>query len=337
MTSSREPRTQPLGSPSPDAASPVAGSSDAELVRGTAVTAPSGRSQLDRNPWWADTLIHVVLVVLGLLTLLPMLNMLARSASSSVGIAAHPLMLFPSGFTIEAYHYIFETPVLMRSFGITVFATLVGTGLNLFFTTTAAYGLSKTYIPGYRLLMWIVIVPMLFGAGLIPTYLLLKNLGLINSVWVLVLSGLVSPFNLILMRNFFWSIPAEVEESARIDGASDLQVLWHIVLPLSKPVLATIGLFYGVGHWNDFFTGLFFLTDSSKWPLQVVMRSIIIDQSMLGMGGMNAPTQDLQRMVISAENIRAATIIFSTVPILLAYPFLQRYFVKGIILGAVKG
>nr|WP_273378894.1 carbohydrate ABC transporter permease [Actinopolymorpha pittospori] len=185
--------------------------------------------------------------------------------------------------------------------------------------------------------MWLVIVPMLFGAGLIPTYLLLKGLGLINSIWVLIIVGLVSPFNLILMRNFFWSLPAEIEESARIDGASDLQVLWHIVLPLSKPVIATIGLFYAVAHWNDFFTGLFFLTDSSKWPLQVVMRSIIIDQSMLGMGGGNAPNQDLQKIVVSADNIRAATIIFSIVPVLLAYPFLQRYFVKGIILGAVKG
>jgi putative aldouronate transport system permease protein len=310
---------------------------DTGFVRGDEIAAAPRRSHLDRNPWWGDALIHVVLVVLGLLTLLPMVNILARSFSSSVAISANPLMLLPRSLTWEAYHYIFETPVLMRSFGITVFATVVGTALNLLFTTSAAYGLSKTYIPGYRLLMWIVIVPMLFGAGLIPTYLLLKGIGLINSVWVLVFYGLVSPFNLILMRNFFWSIPAEIEESARIDGASDLQVLWHIVLPLSKPVIATIGLFYGVAHWNDFFTGLFFLTDSSKWPLQVVMRSIIIDQSMLGMGGMNSPTQDLQRMVISADNIRAATIIFSTVPILLAYPFLQRYFVKGIILGAVKG
>nr|WP_157181452.1 carbohydrate ABC transporter permease [Actinopolymorpha alba] len=308
---------------------------ETEILRSSQVT--SQRSRLERNPWWGDTIIYLVLVFLGLVTLLPMLNVLARSLSSSAAISANPLMLVPYSWTLDAYQYIFETPVLMRSFGITVFVTVVGTALNLLFTTTAAYGLSKTYIPGYRFLMWLVIIPMLFGAGLIPTYLLLKNLGLINSVWVLVIYGLVSPFNLILMRNFFWSIPNEIEESARIDGASDLQVLWHIVLPLSKPVLATIGLFYGVAHWNDFFTGLFFITDSSKWPLQVVMRSIIIDQSMLGMGGGTAPTADLQKLVISADNIRAATIIFSTVPILLAYPFLQRYFVKGIILGAVKG
>jgi putative aldouronate transport system permease protein len=309
--------------------------SDAGLVSSKEVTRRP--SSLDRNPRWADAIIYTVLVLLGLLTLLPMLNMLAKSFSGSSAIAEHPLMLVPQAWTLDAYQYIFETPVLMRSFGITVFATVVGTALNLLFTTTAAYGLSKTYIPGYRILMWIVIVPMLFGAGLIPTYLLLKQLGLINSVWVLVVYGLVSPFNLILMRNFFWSIPREIEESARIDGAGDLRTLWHIILPLSKPVIATIGLFYGVAHWNDFFTGLFFLTDSSKFPLQVVLRSIIIDQSMLGMGGSNAPNNDLQQIVVSADNIRAATIIFSTVPILLAYPFLQRYFVKGIILGAVKG
>ncbi len=295
------------------------------------------RPALDRNPWWADAIIYVVLTLLGLVTVLPVLNILAKSLSESSAIATQPLMLFPQAWTFEAYRYIFDTPVLLRSFGITVFVTVVGTALNLLFTTTAAYGLSKTYLPGYRILMWIVIVPMLFGAGLIPTYLLLKSVGLINSIWVLVVYGLVSPFNLILMRNFFWSIPPELEESARIDGAGDLRVLWHIILPLSKPVLATIGLFYAVAHWNDFFTGLFFITDSSKWPLQVVLRSIIIDQSMLGMGGQDSPTNDIQRLVISADNIRAATIIFSTIPILLAYPFLQRYFVKGIVLGAVKG
>lgn len=310
------------------------------LPPGTGVAADRGRRRppsLDRNPWWANALIYLTLVLLGLLTLLPMINILARSLSGSAAIAANPLMLLPQDPTVEAYAYIFDTPVLMRSLGVTVFATVVGTAFNLLLTTTAAYGLSKTTLPGYRLLMWIVIVPMLFGAGLIPTYLLLRSLGLIDNIWVLVISGLVSPFNLILMRNFFWSLPRELEESARIDGAGDLRVLWHIVLPLSKPVLATIGLFYGVAHWNDFFTGLFFLTDSANFPLQVVLRSIIIDQSMLGMGSTNTPNNDLQKLVVSADNIRAATIIFSTLPILLAYPFLQRYFVKGIILGAVKG
>ncbi|MGH2533023.1 MAG: carbohydrate ABC transporter permease [Thermomicrobiales bacterium] len=281
--------------------------------------------------------IYAVLAFAALVTLLPMLNVLARSFSQAGQIAAHPMTLIPRGFNIEAYRYIFDTPVLMRAFGITVFVTVVGTFLPLVFTTTAAYGLSKTDLPGHKVLMWIIILPMLFSAGLIPTYMLIKDIGLLDSIWVLVIWGLVSPFNVILMRNFFWSIPSEVEDAARMDGASDLRVLWDIVLPLSKPVLATIGLFYAVAHWNDFFTGLFFINDSSKWPLQVVLRLIIIDQSMFNMGSMNSPTSDITRLVVSADNIRAATTIFAIVPILLVYPLLQRYFVKGIVLVAIKG
>ena len=278
-----------------------------------------------------------ILAVLTLVTLLPMLNVLARSLSGAAQVSANPGMVIPRGLTLDAYRYIVDTPVLIRSFGVSVFATVVGTFFNMVVTTAAAYGLSKTDLPGHRIMMWMVIMPMLFSAGLLPTYMLIKDVGLLNSIWVLVIWGLVSPFNLILMRNFFWSIPSEVEEAARLDGASDLRTLWDIVLPLSKPVLATVSLFYAVGHWNDFFTGLFFITDNSKWPLQVVLRTIVIDQSMMGMGGSNAPTGDLTRLVTSSANITAASIIFAVVPILLLYPFLQRHFVKGIMLGSVKG
>jgi putative aldouronate transport system permease protein len=291
----------------------------------------------DQNPLWAELVIYAVLALLTLVTLLPILNVLARSLSDAAAVASNPGMIIPRGFTFEAYRYIFDTPVLMRSFGISVFVTVTGTLCNMVVTTMAAYGLSKTELPGHRLMMWMVILPMLFSAGLLPTYMLIKDIGLLNSVWVLVVWGLVSPFNLILLRNFFWSIPSEIEEAARLDGASDFRTLWDIVLPLSKPVLATVSLFYAVGHWNDFFTGLFFITDNSKWPLQVVLRTIIIDQSMMNMGGANAPTGDMTRMVVSSENITAASIIFAVVPILLVYPFLQRHFVKGIMLGSVKG
>ena len=318
-------------------ASQAAPAAELGALEATHPRASRAGGAFDENPRWAQALIYLILTIAGLVTLLPMVNILARSLSEAHNVTANPMMLVPEGLTLEAYRYIFDTRVLMRSFGITVFVTVVGTFLNLVFTTTAAYGLSKTYLPGHRILMWLVIIPMLFSAGLIPTYIQIKNLGLLDSVWILVLWGLVSPFNLILMRNFFWSIPPELEDSARMDGASDIRVLWDVVLPLSKPVLATVGLFYAVGHWNDFFTGLFFISDNSKWPLQVVMRSIIIDQSMLNMGSTNAPGQDITRLVVSAENIRAATIVFAIVPILLVYPFLQRYFVKGILLGSVKG
>jgi putative aldouronate transport system permease protein len=291
----------------------------------------------DRNPLWAEIIMYGVLLALTLVTLLPMLNVLARSLSDGAKVSSNPGMIIPRGLTIEAYQYIFDTPVLMRSFGVSVFATVVGTLFNMIVTTMAAYGLSKTDLPGHRFLMWAVILPMLFSAGLLPTYMLIRDVGLLNSVWVLVVWGLVSPFNLILLRNFFWSIPDEIEDAARLDGASDLRTLWDIVLPLSKPVLATVSLFYAVGHWNDFFTGLFFITDNSKWPLQVVLRTIIIDQSMMNMGGSSSPTGDTTRLVVSSENITAASIIFAVVPILLLYPFLQRHFVKGIMLGSVKG
>lgn len=297
----------------------------------------SRRRRPDENPWWAQCIIYLVLLAAGLITALPIINVLAKSFSESYAIAQNPLMLVPQAFTPKAYQYIFNTPVLMRSFGISVFSATVGTFFNLLFTVSAAYGLSKTHLPGYRFLMWLVIIPMLLSAGLIPTYLLIKDLHLINSIWVLVFVGLVSPFNLILMRNFFWTIPGEIEESAVIDGASTFQILWYIIVPLSKPVIATVGLFYAAFHWNDFFTGLIYIDDNSKWPLQVVLRSIIINQNMLNMGSSTTSQADITQLVVSPENIKAATIIFALVPIVIVYPFLQKYFVKGMILGSIKG
>jgi putative aldouronate transport system permease protein len=294
------------------------------------------RRQPNANPLWAQTAIWLVLLGCGLVTLVPMLNVLAKSLSESYAVAKNPLMLVPQALTLDAYRYIFTTPTLMRSFAIGVFATVVGTFFNLVFTTSAAYALSKTYLPGYRVLMWIVIIPMLVSAGLIPTYLLVRDLHLIDNIGVLVFVGLVSPFNLVLMRNFFWSLPPELEESATLDGASPLRILWHVVLPLSRPVIATVGLFYAAAHWNDFFTGLIYLNDSSNWPLQVVLRSIVISENMMNMGSTSTAGSDLAQLQVSPENIKAATIIFALVPILIVYPFIQRYFVKGILLGAVK-
>ncbi|UVI28990.1 carbohydrate ABC transporter permease [Paenibacillus spongiae] len=298
----------------------------------------TGTNKLDANPWWAQAIIYIILIGSGLVTLLPMVNVWAISLSEAHEVFKDPMMLWPKSFTLESYKYIFNTQVLLKSFGITVFVTVVGTFLNLLFTSTGAYGLSKTHVPGHKIMLWLIIIPMLFGAGLIPMYILLKNLGLLNNIWVLILPKLVASFNLILMRNFFWSIPESLEESARIDGASEFRVLWSVILPLSKPVIATVGLFYAVGHWNDYFSGLFFINDNSKWPLQMVLRSIVIDFNMLNMGTQNTNTlNDASKLVVQPENIKAATIIFAIVPILIVYPFLQKYFVKGIMLGSVKG
>lgn len=312
---------------------------DTEQIRAGSTARPfRSPSALDSNPAWAQAIIYLILALLSIACLYPILNVLAVSLSEAQAIYRNPMMVVPESFTLEAYRYIFSTPVLLRSFGITVFVAVVGTALNLAFTITGAYALSKTEVPGHKLMLWIVVIPMLFGAGLIPVYILLKNLGLLNSIWVLILPKLVAPFNLILMRNFFWSIPDSLEESARIDGANELRIIWNIILPLSLPVIATIGLFYAVGHWNDFFSGLFFIKDNAKWPLQVLLRSIVIDFNMMNMGTQNPQSMgDANKIVIQPENIKAAAIIFAVVPILLVYPFLQKYFVKGIMLGSVKG
>lgn len=296
-------------------------------------------SGLNRNPLLVQVVINFILLLAGLVCVIPFINILAMSLSEAHEIYANPMLMIPKGFTLEAYKYIFKTPVLLNSFGITVFATVIGTFLNLVFTITGAYAVSRVEVPGAKIMLWFVIIPMLFGAGLIPMYLQLNALHLINSIWVLVFPGLVAPFNLILMRNFFWSIPDSIEESARIDGAGEFTILFKIIIPLSKAIIATIGLFYAVGHWNDYFTGLFFINDNKKWPLQVVLKSIIIDFNMIGMGSQSsgAGSLDISKLVLQPENIKSATIIFSVVPILLVYPFLQKYFVKGVIIGSVKG
>ncbi|GHU79294.1 protein LplC [Clostridia bacterium] len=291
-------------------------------------------NRLMRNPLWAEIIIYVIVLGLAVVTLVPILNVLAQSLSPSYIIAKNPFMLWPQELTFESYRYILSTSALTHAFGVSVGITVIGTGLSLLFTILAAYGLSKTKIPGNKMLMKFFVFAMLFHAGIIPTYIVVNQmLHLINTYQVMVLPYICSSYNIILMRNFFWSIPAELEESAQLDGASDLQTLWHLILPLSKPAIATIGLFYAVGHWNDFYRGLIYVNNSNMWPLPMMLRSIVVDNQMIGMGAM----QDVQLQVVNPDNIKAATIIFATVPILLVYPFIQKYFTQGIMVGAIKG
>jgi len=292
------------------------------------------QNRLMRNPWWAEIIIYGMLLVAGAITLLPIWIVFVRSFSPTHIIAQYPLLVYPRQLTLEAYKYIFQTPTLLRSFWTTVFITVVGTTLNMLMTIMAAYGLSKTEIPGNKLIMGFIVFAMLFGAGIVPTYIVVNKLGLIDKLWALILPSAVSPFNLILMRNYFWSVPADIEDSAHIDGASDWTVLWRIVAPLSMPAISTIGLFYAVGHWNTFFSALFYINDNSKWPLQLLLRSIIIETNFQGMG---TTTGEVRQRFINPENIKAATIVFATVPILMVYPFLQKYFVQGVKMGAIKG
>ncbi|MCM3175170.1 carbohydrate ABC transporter permease [Paenibacillus sp. MER 99-2] len=281
-----------------------------------------------------DVLNYIMLGVLGLLTVLPFLYIIGNSFATEAEITERSFFLIPKVFSLSAYEYIFSSSTMFRSIGVSIFITVVGTFVNLFFTLTMAYPLSRSDFWGRNMLMNMVIFSMLFGGGMIPTYLVIRGLGLLDSYWSLMLPGAISAFNLIVVKNFFQQMPPGLEEAARIDGCSDLGVLWRIVLPLSKPVIATFALFYAVGHWNNFFSALLYISDSTKWPLQVMLRQIVL-LSQASVGDM--ANMDPNFVKPPEQSVKMAVIIVGTIPILLVYPFLQKHFAKGVMLGSIKG
>lgn len=281
-----------------------------------------------------DVFNYVMLGILGILTVLPFLYIIGNSFATEAEITERSFFLIPKVFSFSAYEYIFSSSTIFRSIGVSVFITVAGTLVNLFFTLTMAYPLSRSDFWGRSVLMNMVIFSMLFGGGMIPTYLVIRGLGLLDSYWALMLPGAISAFNLIVVKNFFQQMPPGLEEAARIDGCSDLGVLWRIVLPLSKPVIATFALFYAVGHWNNFFSALLYISDSDKWPLQVMLRQIVL-LSQASVGDM--ANMDPNFVQPPEQSIKMAVIVVGTIPILLVYPFLQKHFAKGVMLGSIKG
>lgn len=276
----------------------------------------------------------VLLGMLGILTVLPFLYIVGNSFATEAEITGRVFFLVPREFSLSAYEYIFSSSTIFRSIGVSIFVTVAGTLINLFFTMTMAYPLSRSDFWGRSTLMNIVIFSMLFSGGMIPTYLVVRSLGLIDSYWALMLPGAISAFNLIVVKNFFQQMPAGLEEAARIDGCTDLGVLWRIVLPLSKPVIATFALFYAVGHWNNFFSALLYINDSDKWPLQIMLRQIVLlSQGTVG----DMANMDPNFVQPPEQSIKMAVIVVGTIPILLVYPFLQKHFAKGVMLGSIKG
>ncbi|WP_054948733.1 carbohydrate ABC transporter permease [Numidum massiliense] len=290
----------------------------------------SHRSVADRI---LDGLNMVVLGVVALTMLFPFLYVFTVSFSSLKDYMANDILLWPKEWVADAYAYILGSEPFVRSLGVTAFITVVGTFVNLLFTSTMAYALSRP-IYGRKLLLFFVLFTYLFSAGIIPTYLVVNATGLIDSVWALIIPVAISPFNLIVMRQFFLHLPQELTEAALIDGANELQIFWRIMLPLSKPAMAAFGLFYAVSHWNSFFSGILYLNDPAKWPIQVVLRQIVV---------VNKPTDTLgaQEALMQhpppAETIQMAAILVATVPILIIYPFLQKHFAKGVLIGSIKG
>jgi putative aldouronate transport system permease protein len=317
-------------------------SSNRALVRPIAVTKPTaGRSRRSSNrPVWMEEpslpvqiLKAIALAAIVVVMLFPLLYVFAVSFSSAEDVIGGGLIVFPRNPTLEAYRAIFRGGVVVRALQVSVVLTVVGTALQMLFTATMAYGLSRPSVPGSKVVLYLVLGALLFQPGLIPSFILIKELNLIDTYAALILPGLIGAFNLIVVRNFFMSIPQELLDAARVDGANDLQVFLRIVLPLSKAVLAVIALFYGVGIWNSFFNAVLYLNDSTKWPIQVVLRQYVLQGSQLASAAQMDPNQPPP----PAETIKMAIVVVATVPILLVYPFLQKYFTKGVLTGSIKG
>lgn len=270
-----------------------------------------------------------------LITLYPFLNVLAVSMSDYSEYVNHPTMFYPRKFDFSAYKLMLHNPLLLSSYKNTLFIAIIGTAVNMALTLLTAYPLSKKYLRGNRIIMVMILFSMMFGGGMIPNYLLVKKLGLLNSLWALILPGAMSAYNMILMRTFLETIPDSLEESARMDGASDLTVLIRIILPLSMPAMAAIALFYAVSNWNIFFSAVIYTSERSKWTLQLLLREIILDSAQAAQEASGSAAPENGGMV-NTQNIKTAAIIVTVLPILMVYPFLQKYFVKGIMLGAVK-
>lgn len=292
-------------------------------------------NRVDKTTWF-DIFNYFALICVGLITLLPVLNLASKAFSSQGYVIAGQVLFTPKGFQLDTVRYVLRTPEFSRSFLNTVVVTFSGTILAMFLTVTAAYPLSKVHLKGRKFFLYIFVFIMLFNAGMVPNYILYRSLNLTNTLFALIFSGVLSPFNVFLVKNYFESLPEGVEEAARIDGASNIKTLFQIVLPMSLPVLATVTLFYAVGYWSNYFSGVMYITDPSLKPLQQYMFDLVRQATSM-QDASGAFTDVDQAMNVSGENIRSATIVVSTVPILLVYPYLQRYFVTGITIGSVKG
>ncbi|GHU02424.1 protein LplC [Spirochaetia bacterium] len=281
----------------------------------------------------------IILVLLGFLTIIsffPFYHTVILSFSKMSDVGTQKIFLFPVSFDLSSYDYLIKEGKMMRGLGVTTFVTLAGVLLSMVVTISGAYALTKKTMPGRNFIFNAIIVTMFFGGGLVPYFLTIRALGLMNTIWVMIIPGAVGTFNVILMKNFLAAIPLELEESARIDGANDIVVLIRIIVPVSKPIIATIALFYAVGFWNEWWSAMLFISDTKLYPLQLVLREAIININDMLRDGMAAAFAERTRTFYQ-ESVKAAIIIISAVPILLVYPFLQKYFAQGIMIGSIKG
>lgn len=280
----------------------------------------------------ADFIIYVVVGLIAIICIYPFIYVLSASISSSDAVLRGDVLLFPKYITFEAYKRVLEEPGIWVAYGNTIFYTVVGTLFSMFVTVCGAYPLSKKRLKGRSFFAFFIAFTMWFNAGIIPTYLNLKDLGLLDTRTAIIVGFAISTFLVFIMRSFFQSVPDSLEESAKVDGANDLQILWKIFLPLSKPALITVGLFYAVSRWNGYFWSMIVLNDENKIPLQVLLKKLVVDMSVKEQMANSLDTASQY----SAETVIYATIIVSIIPIILVYPYLQKYFVKGTMIGGIK-
>ncbi|MFD0870907.1 Inner membrane ABC transporter permease protein ycjP [Chlamydia abortus] len=274
---------------------------------------------------------YSLLALFGAVTLFPFLHVLAQSLSSQTAVVSNRVTIFPVDFQIEAYKLLLQDSAFYKAFGISIIRVVAGVTINMVVTSLMAYPLSRKDLKGRGLVMNLVIFTMLFNGGLIPSFLLLKELHLLDTLWALLLPSTVSAFNLILLKNFFQSVPLSLEESAKMDGAGHGTILWKIYIPLSLPAVATLTLFYSVMHWNSYFDAVMYISNVNLNPLQVYLRNmIVLNDSNIEM------TNNTGLFLVSPETLKAATIMASVIPMILMYPFIQKYFAKGVMLGSLK-
>ncbi|TCO22117.1 multiple sugar transport system permease protein/putative aldouronate transport system permease protein [Kribbella steppae] len=274
----------------------------------------------------------LVLLVFCAVVIIPFVGVISTSVAPNKQInESGGLVLFPESVNFAAYQSLFAGGVVTQALFVSVFVTVVGTALSLTVSCLLAYALSRPSFTAGRPILLVILFSMLFSPGIIPTYLVVKGVGLLDSIWALIVPTMVSAFNVIVLRAFFMNLPNEITESARIDGAGELKTFSYIVLPLSKAVLSVIGLFYAVAYWNAFFSALLYLNDSKLWPLQLVLRTYVINDTQLGSAELGT------ELLPPQASIQMAILVVSIVPILIIYPFLQRHFAKGVLTGAVKG
>jgi len=273
-----------------------------------------------------------VLGLLALITCFPFYYVLVVSLTDPAEFLQKRWVLFPDNWSLAAYQYLLSTKAFMRSVGNSAYLATVGTACSLIVTSSLAYALSRRRMRGRRLVMLLVLLTILFSPGIIPAYMLVRHLGLIDSSWALILPGLANGWSVLLMKAFFDSIPAELDESAAMDGSNDIRTFASIILPLSLPALAAFGLFYAVGYWNQFFSALIYLNDSAKWPIQVLLRNMLI-----GATNTDLEAYDVSTQPPPSEMLKMAAVMIATIPVILVYPFLQKHFAKGAMVGSVKG